>query len=461
MADSTTPPSVELTGPGRIGVACSGGPDSLLLLARTLVAARERGDVTVVALHVHHGLMPQADDWQQHVASVVSAWAQQGEPVECRTGRLSGLPAPGDSVEAWAREGRYRLLAEMALEAGCSEVLLGHHARDQAETLILQLLRHGSVSALAAMPERFERHGLRWRRPWLDVARPHIEAGLAALSADPVIDPSNEDRRLWRSRVRHDVLPVLRSAFPEIPVDRVLGRAARLQADARETVAWWVESVRGSLLDGEDVRVDAWRALPEGPRREFLRHWFNSVGSRAMPGGLLREIDRVLQRPGARGHWPVDASIGSGVLAGHLSFYRERLSWRAAAGGAGSAGERVRPLTRLDALDAPGRFLLPDGMGLLTVTEVSSGGLSPQDLRAGEWRWRQGGERFSAAANRPRRDLKRQFQQAGVPAWARSGPLLWVQGQLAWVPALGVDAAWQAASGSEQWGLHWAPAPRA
>ena len=119
----------------RVAVAASGGRDSTALLHCTVRQARDEG-IEVLALHVHHGLMPQADDWLRQVRSQALRW---GATFACR--RLTGKPARGQSVEAWARIERYRALAEMATDAQCDLVLLAHHRRDQAETWLLQALR--------------------------------------------------------------------------------------------------------------------------------------------------------------------------------------------------------------------------------------------------------------------------------------------------------------------------------
>src|ERR1700749_4501123 len=144
-----------------VAVAWSGGRDSVALLHATLAAARGLG-TSVVALHVHHGLMADADRWASEVEALCERW-NAGFACE----RLQGSPQTGESVEAWARRGRYLALARMARDAGASLVLLGHHLHDQAETVLLQALRGAGPAGLAAMPRAVERDGLTWARPWL------------------------------------------------------------------------------------------------------------------------------------------------------------------------------------------------------------------------------------------------------------------------------------------------------
>ncbi|HJW10764.1 MAG TPA: tRNA lysidine(34) synthetase TilS, partial [Albitalea sp.] len=124
----------------RVAVAYSGGRDSTALLHATLKAAAAQG-VQVLALHVNHRLSPHADAWQQHAQAQCERWAERGWPVRFVAQQLEGKPPKGESIEAWARQARYRALRNMALAHGATRVLLAHHRRDQAETLLLQALR--------------------------------------------------------------------------------------------------------------------------------------------------------------------------------------------------------------------------------------------------------------------------------------------------------------------------------
>jgi len=139
----------------RVAVAASGGRDSTALLHATCRAARELG-LEVVALHVHHGLMPQADAWLDHVRRQCARWSKTGLPVRFRAQVLAGQPGRGASVEAWARHKRYAALASMAHDEGIGLVLLAHHRSDQAETFLLQALRGSGPAGLSAMPARAE-----------------------------------------------------------------------------------------------------------------------------------------------------------------------------------------------------------------------------------------------------------------------------------------------------------------
>ncbi|MEO7115207.1 MAG: tRNA lysidine(34) synthetase, partial [Caldimonas sp.] len=141
----------------------------------TLRAAAPLG-IHVVALHVHHGLNDGADAWLLHCEATCRRWTRAGRSLAFEARRLEGRPAPGGSVEAWARRARYGALSEMAQQHGIGLVLLGHHRRDQAETFLLQALRGAGVDGLSAMPGLIVREGISWARPWLESPREAIDA---------------------------------------------------------------------------------------------------------------------------------------------------------------------------------------------------------------------------------------------------------------------------------------------
>ncbi len=173
--------------------------------------------------------MPQADEWSAFVERTCKRWSV---PFAMR--RLDDRPSRGQSVEAWARAGRYAALAAMAREARCSVIALAHHRGDQAETFLLQALRGAGAAGLASMPTRAERDGLTWLRPWLDQPRDAIEAYVRSHRIRFVDDASNDDPRFARNRLRLQVMPALRAAFPDAEV--ALIEAAKQAAHARALV---------------------------------------------------------------------------------------------------------------------------------------------------------------------------------------------------------------------------------
>lgn len=428
-----------------VAVAYSGGRDSTALLHATVREAHARGDTDVLALHVHHGLSPHADAWLAHAQQVCVQWAEQGWPLRlCHTKVVVGHEA-GDSLEAQARQARYAALADMALSESADMVLLAHHQRDQAETLLLQALRGGGVAGLAGMPKEALRHGVRWVRPWLTHSREAIEAYVAQHALSFIEDDSNSDTRFARNRLRLEVWPALLAAFPQ--AEASLAASAQHLADALPALT---RAGQQSLLDlgwrpeaPAHLPAQAWSALPEADRREVLRHWHRQVsGQRLSASWLMRlaqDVPAVLARSG-HAHW---APVRLGLYRGVLSWLGDELD----------APEAPEPCALHIA--APGLYLVPGWRGRLQVSVVAEHGVAPELLASAHAQARVGGESFQRGAGRPARALKKQFQDAGVPVWARQGPLLWAADQLVWVPGLGVDARAMAAPGQVQWALEW------
>lgn len=442
------PPRAE-PGPPRIAVACSGGRDSTALLHATARAARPLG-VEVVALHVHHGLMPAADAWLAHLQVQCARWAKAGLPLRLAFTRLAERPAPGDSVEAWARGARYRALADMARAAGCDAVLLAHHRRDQAETFLLQALRGAGVAGLAAMPACARRDGMSWLRPWLHQPREAIEAYVRRHRLRHVDDDSNADTHLARNRLRRQVWPALTTAFPQ--AEPVLADAAARAAEANALLEEVAAADLAVVARGTAFDLLSWRAFSPARRSNVLRAWLRQQAGGPAPASLVARLLADLG-PGpapARGGraWP----FGNAVLREHRGtlLFVPPVDAPALAAGVDAAPMPIR---------RAGRYRLPGGHGTLIVHRVAEGGVPLAWLAQAEWRARAGGERFQAGPGRPPRSLKRQYQSAGIPAWQRDGPLLYSGGQLVFVPGLGLDARVIGLPGQALVSLHWQPRP--
>jgi tRNA(Ile)-lysidine synthase len=288
--------------PARVAVATSGGRDSTALLHCAAHQGRALG-VEVHALHVHHGLMARADAWQGQVAAQCRRWG-----VGFATLRLQGAPARGDSVEAWARRGRYRALAQMARERGIDLVLLAHHRRDQAETFLIQALRGGGAAGLAAMPREVERDGITWARPWLDQPRSAIDAYLRRHRLRFVDDASNDDLRFARGRLRAALWPALLGAFPD--AETTLARAAARAAQESALLAQVARADLGEVAAGDGALVlPNWLALSAARRVNVLRAWLGCTLPEPVPETLVRRLADELPAC-VHGQWPA----GSGWL---------------------------------------------------------------------------------------------------------------------------------------------------
>ncbi len=428
--------------PLRVAVAASGGLDSTALLHCTARQAAGLG-LQLHALHVHHGLHPDADAWAQHVAAQCRRWGGIGFHLH----RIGGAPAAGDSIEAWARRERYRALAQMAQAAGCSLVLLAHHRRDQAETVLLQALRGAGPAGLAAMPKQADRQGLTWARPWLNEPRERIAAYAARWRLRYVEDPANADPRYARSRLRGAWWPALLQAFPD--AETSLAQVARRAHEARQLADEVARSDLAPLADERGLRVAAWRQLSAPRQANVLRHWLANVVPGGVPESLVQRL--LLEAGGAgQGRWPA----AEGWIAGH----RGRLQWLPPSSQSSTPSPSTQPAGRVQRLDLsrPGRHVIAPWAGALRVTPVTQGGVSAALLQHCELRPRSGGEQFQAHASGIPRSLKKQFQALDVPAWARNGPLLFDgQGRLLFVPGLGLDARALAWPGEPRVTLAW------
>ncbi len=423
-----------------VAVAVSGGRDSTALLHCTLRAARPLG-LRVLALHVHHNLLPEADAWRRQVQRQAQRWG-----AEFDSRQLSGQPAAGESIEAWARNGRYAALAEMAVQAGAGLVLLAHHRRDQAETWLLQALRGAGAAGLSAMPRSAMRQGLHWARPWLAQPREAIDRYLQRHRLRPVEDPSNADLRLARSRLRTQVWPALLAAFPQAEV--ALAASSRLAHEAASLAAEIASADLPACTAGNALLVAPWLALSPARRANALRRWLAQASGAAPPETLVQRLLPALQS----GH---SARFPAG--GGEWRLYRGRLTLHAAAPGAGPevpAGPASGPMD----LSRPGRHALPGWGGCIEVQAVSAGGVAAALLQGVQARPRNGAERFQLSPGGVPRSLKKQSQHRAVAAWQRQGPLLYTRaGALLFVPWLGVDARCLAAPGQPQYGLAWRP----
>lgn len=310
MGASATPPRAEAPGRAGIAVAASGGRDSTALLHATVRAARALG-VQVHALHVQHGLHPDAQVWADRVRGQCRRWG-----AAFHITRLTTAPAAAESVEAWARRERYAALAAMAQAAGCDAVLLAQHRRDQAETVLLQLMRGGGARGLAGMPRVVQRAGLQWLRPWRDQPRAAIEAYLARHRLRWVDDPSNSDPRFARNRLQRQAWSALDAAFPQ--AEAALAGAARRAAEEARALLELAQLDAAACCDAEGLRRDRWRALSPARRALLLRHLVEAWTGRGVPGSLVQRLSTELARLPS-GRWPAPGGMLQ-LRRGHLQF---------------------------------------------------------------------------------------------------------------------------------------------
>lgn len=380
---------------GKVCVALSGGVDSVVLLH---LLAKEHPGVT--ALHVHHGLSPNADAW---AAFCRKTCKRLGVALTVRKARVA---KKGKGLEAAAREARYAAFRQ----AHAGVIVLAHHLDDQAETVLMNLLRGAGLRGASGMPVQARRDGKILLRPLLGVPREEILAYAREHGLEWIEDESNADEALTRNFLRRRVAPLLAQKFPGWREN--LGRAAR-HFSRRE--------------------VDA-----EGLLRAFLRQ----KGLKAPSEARLVEMLKQLTAQGARTRIEHDGAA--------LRLYRGKLSVSPNSppstpfSGVPWKGERR---LKIAALGGELRFRAGQGIDAKLIRE-----------NAFVVRLRSGGERLQLHPRRPRRTLKNLFQEAGVPAWARERlPLLFCGNDLVWAPGLGVDVRFLATSKGKGMVPEWIP----
>ena len=351
------------------------------------------------------------------------------------------LPQPRASLEALARRARYDALADAARAVGAAAVALAHHRNDQAETLLLQLLRGAGPHGLAAMPAwRHDAAGIAWWRPLLEVPRARIDAYARARQLRWIDDESNADSRHARNAIRHFVMPALVTIAPQ--ADATLARAAAHQAEAARLTDELAEQDGEGFCDGATLRREVLDRLAPHRARNLLR-WF--LRRQGLPAPATARLAAMLdQLRGARGDAVirlVHAGVEIGVYQGRIALHR-----------APPASFDVRWNGEAELALPHGTVSFGRGEGAgIDLAQVAG------DVRI---RSRTGGERFQVAADRPRRALKSVLRDAGIPPWDRRGlPLVYCGGALAAVAGLGVDAALCAAPGRPGLIVAWHPRP--
>ena len=412
-------------------VAFSGGLDSTVLLHATV---RVAGPAAVVAVHVHHGLQPAADVWPAHCEARARSL---GVAFECA--RLQGGPPRGASLEAWARDERYRALAAIARRQGARAALTAHHADDQVETMLMRLGRSTGIDGLAGIEPATRLAGVAVLRPLLALRRAELADYARAHALRWIEDPSNVDTRRTRNALRHQVLPAIDARMPGFR-QHLLDVLPQLRA-ARDAQAALAAQDLQRARSGTGLDRLALGALAPSRRQAALRAWLRELGLRMPSEAKLLEIDRQLV--GARGAY-------GRVLHQGVVLTRDRDQVRALRvsqlpqAPVPTLQLRWREEARIDLPDGHGRLLFqpaPSGAGCAVSTRwlagqpltLSPGGASSARLRPGR--------------GAHRRTLKNLYQERGVPAWLRPLlPLVHAQGRLLYASALGMDCddAWPA-----------------
>jgi tRNA(Ile)-lysidine synthase len=414
-------------------VALSGGLDSTVLLG-ALASLRDAGALPPLrAVHVDHGLHPDAARWSRHCRAAAASL-----DIPCEIVEVAAVAARGESPEAAARAARYGALAK---RLGPGEVLLtAHHADDQLEGILLQWLRGGGLRAIEGM-RPVTPFAAGWHaRPMLGFTRAQIaqwasERGLAWLA-----DPSNEDARFDRNYLRHEVLPAVRRRWPAAA--QTVARVARQAAEVMAMDAATAAVDLAAAAEGATLPLARLRAMPQPRQRRLLREWLRVQGL-PLPAAATLEALRCDMLAAAPDRLPETRWPG-----GVVRRYRDRLYAETAA-----AGE-----TAWSAADwRPGDAFGLGSLGRLELQPAFGSGLAISRLR-GPLRVepRPAGALFEPAGSAHRRELRKWLQEHGVLPWRRARlPVLCVGDEIVAVADLACSARFAAGPGEASWRVVW------
>ena len=427
---------------GKWWVAFSGGVDSSVLLDAAARVLGGQAATGLAAVHVNHGLHPDAGDWEDHCRTVADGL---GIRLEVRRVAVSGERGQG-GLEAAARLARHAALRDVVPPG--EAVLLAHHLDDQAETVLHRILRGAGPAGIAAMRPEATVGGLRLVRPLLAVPRSEILDYAATRSLSWVEDPGNLAAAHDRNHLRHRVMPVLAERWPDAGAT-----LARLGERAHETASMLdglaavdLEAARGRAP--EILCAAAIAALPPVRAENALRVWLVSRhGIAPPPRHWLRVL--VKEAASARSDRLPDAARG-GIW---IRRYRGELHT-----GSAHAGPQLpeRAPWRL----GDGQLDLPHGR--LSVARAEGEGLAIARLPpAVDVRFRRGGERCRPAGRGVTKPLKDLFRELGIPPWERGRrPLVFAGDCLAAAPGLFVCDPFAAHEGEPAWRIEWLPHQR-
>ncbi len=294
-----------------LAVAYSGGADSTALL----LSCAEQWPGQVHALHIHHGLQAAADQFERHCRDFC---ARLDVPLQVL--HVDARPAPGQSPEDAARSARYAALRQGALAAQppLRHIALAQQADDQVETLLLALSRGAGLPGLSAMPAQWERDGIRYYRPLLEVSGAALRDGLRGRGIAWIEDPSNADEHYTRNRIRARLLPELQAALPQFrdTFARSAAHAAQAQRLLEEVAA------EDLARTGTPPQIAALQALSRARQANLLRHWLRQAHATAPSAAQLEALLDQVAACTTRGH-----RIHLKVGAGYVEREGQALTW--------------------------------------------------------------------------------------------------------------------------------------
>jgi tRNA(Ile)-lysidine synthase len=391
-------------------IAYSGGLDSHVLLHLMVAIANQYPHINIRSLYIDHGLQDVSKDWISHCEKITENLKIPHQSVQ-----LDLVIPAGESLEAFARKARYQVFQNNLHDD--ETLLTAHHQDDQAETLLLQLLRGSGLDGLAAMPAEAAfaegRHG----RPLLEYSRDELEAYADKYQLDYITDPSNQDSRFDRNYLRNTIVPLLKQRWPQMA--KTLSRSAKLQAEAGSLLDNYCEQGLATLSGSQKytLSADAIKQLTPVQQKAMLRYWIKQSGFKAPSAVNLQHIlTDVLDSP-------LDSSPLVRWQGTEIRRYKDDLYLGSTSQPIQSQKRTIWDLNKSLKLD-DGQLLEANELGELKTILLQQG--IPVTVR-----YRQGGERIRAENKQHSISLKKLFQQQGIPPWKRqSHPLIYANDQL-------------------------------
>lgn len=445
----------------RIAIALSGGLDSTVLLHLAAAFCRQR-HIELFAFHIHHGLSPNADHWLAH-----SEQQAREASVKFDACRVQIDPHHKVGTEQAARQARYAALAGLCKTHSVSLLLTAHHQDDQAETVLLQLLRGAGLPGLSAMAQLQTDHallgpGITLGRPLLETTRAALDAYARAQALSHIVDESNHDLRFRRNDIRHQAMPALEQQLPGVQAS--LARSARHLQTAQRLLDELAAMDLQTCINDSGLVIARLRLLNEDRLDNLLRYWLRQSGATHYPSNAqlkqLRE-QMLLARDDAHpmlvmGGLVLERCLGR-LVASHLASVNlsDRINLDL---GQRSGAPEVRPAEVLVRWQGESEILIPAWQGRLHFEPAAGPSLGREQLLQGPLRLRarSGGERLKLHARRPSRTLKNLFQESAVPLRQRGWlPLVYLGEELVFAAGLGMDV--RAEKASDGIRLHWQP----
>jgi tRNA(Ile)-lysidine synthase len=416
----------------RIAIAFSGGLDSAVLLHLCSNYAKQHS-THFIAFHVHHGISSNADQWVEHCRQQC---AELNLPFEAAYVQLENTSEEG--IEAAARNKRYAALGELCRMHQVDIILTGHHQDDQAETMLLQLLRGTGVAGLCGMQQCHRAAGLLGNdnlllaRPLLACARAELESCAEQHKITHIEDESNVDLRYTRNALRHQIMPLLAQHFPGYQTR--FARTAHHAQSALSLLEQLAEQDYERCRVQSNLAIHSLQQLPEARIDNVLRYWLSAHQVKMPSTARLAEMRKQLL------HARDDAQVC--VKHGDIEVHRYRQQL--------SIAKCAIPVSDVQNFIWKGEASLafPAFSGTLFFEAVASGQsginrawLLEQQLQL---RPREGGERLRLAANRPSRSIKSHYQTSGIPYWQRERlPFVFVGKELLFAAGVGVNGDFQ------------------